>query len=154
MIPESQDDPGYRNRAEAILNAYGEINFNNFVLYVKDKIEEFIDCSSRNFKNFHCNQVDVHWRPFYLRCAYCDINYDFIGRMESFENDVRYVQHILSVLPTLLTLLTNKIDLTKFFQMGYQYQVRSLTTFWVQWPNPRLCIRKSNTWLYWTPNFH
>ena len=118
MIPESQDDPGYRNRAEAILNAYGEINFNNFVLYVKDKIEEFIDCSSRNFKNFHCNQVDVHWRPFYLRCAYCDINYDFIGRMESFENDVRYVQHILSVLPTLLIY---KIDLTKFFQIGYHY---------------------------------
>ena len=36
-----------------------------------------------------CN---VHWRPFYLRCPYCDNKYDtFIGRMETFERDVRYV---------------------------------------------------------------
>ena len=36
-----------------------------------------------------CN---VHWRPFYLRCPYCDSNnkYDhFIGRVETFARDVR-----------------------------------------------------------------
>ena len=36
-----------------------------------------------------CN---AHWRPFYLRCPYCDNKYDhFIGHMETFERDVRYV---------------------------------------------------------------
>ena len=36
-----------------------------------------------------CN---VHWRPFYLRCPYCDNKYDhFIGRMETFTRDVRHV---------------------------------------------------------------
>ena len=35
---------------------------------------------------------NVHWRPFYLQCPYCDNKYDtFIGRMETFERDVRYV---------------------------------------------------------------
>ena len=35
--------------------------------------------------------LDLHWRPFYARCDYCSMDYDFIGRMESFDEDRAYV---------------------------------------------------------------
>ena len=48
-----------------------------------------------------CN---LHWKPFYLRCPYCDNKYDyFIGRMETFTRDVNHVlkicnlTHLLSI---------------------------------------------------------
>ena len=30
-------------------------------------------------------------RPFGLKCSYCDINYDFIGRLETWNDDVSYI---------------------------------------------------------------
>ena len=57
-----------------------------------------------------CN---VHWRPFYLRCPYCDNKYDtFIGRMETFERDVRYVSEGLPSDPknNLLWCCQNYVD--------------------------------------------
>ena len=35
--------------------------------------------------------ANEHWRPYYLHCDYCDIKYDFIGRVENFESDFEYV---------------------------------------------------------------
>ena len=32
-----------------------------------------------------------HWLPFYRYCHYCEIKYDIIGRLEKFENHVRYI---------------------------------------------------------------
>ena len=83
---DNMGDPGYRSIAKNIKTTFGKINFKNFLLFVMKKIENYEDCSA---KNLQCNLIDVHWRPYYLRCAYCDINYNFIGRMESFERDVR-----------------------------------------------------------------
>ena len=79
----SQDDPSYRGRGKAILANYGAVTFSNFIKYVLSENESYMKCESR------CS-LDVHWRPFYLRCAYCLINYSFIGRMETFAKDVRY----------------------------------------------------------------
>ena len=36
-------------------------------------------------------KVDVHWRPFTFHCSYCDINYDLIGRMETWNDDLNYI---------------------------------------------------------------
>ena len=33
-------------------------------------------------------------RPQHSRCAYCDINYDFIGRAETFDQDRFYVSQV------------------------------------------------------------
>ena len=63
--------------------SYGEASFKNFISYVIDKIKSYEDCTTE------CKPIDPHWKPFYLQCAYCDVDYNFIGRMETFENDVR-----------------------------------------------------------------
>ena len=76
----------YLFRKKHLKKYYGDASFNNFILYVIDKIQKYEDCTA---KNLQCNAIDVHWRPFYLRCDYCDVNYNYIGRMETFEQDVR-----------------------------------------------------------------
>ena len=30
---------------------------------------------------------DLHWRPYYQQCGFCDLSYDFIGRLETFHQD-------------------------------------------------------------------
>ena len=58
-----------------IKKKYGDVTFNNFLLYV---------LSTKGDPN-------EHWIPFYKTCSYCDFGYDqFIGRMETFERDMRY----------------------------------------------------------------
>ena len=38
--------------------------------------------------------ANEHWRPYYINCDYCDIKYDFIGRVETFEKDLDFVSQI------------------------------------------------------------
>ena len=35
--------------------------------------------------------INGHWRPYASSCSYCEIKYDVIGRLESYEEDFRYV---------------------------------------------------------------
>ena len=35
--------------------------------------------------------MNSHWRPFTFKCYYCDINYDVIGRMETWNDDLNYI---------------------------------------------------------------
>ena len=66
-----------------IKKKYGDVTFNNFLLYV---------LSTKGDPN-------EHWIPFYKTCSYCNFGYDqFIGRMETFERDMWYadIQLILS----------------------------------------------------------
>ena len=40
----------------------------------------------------NCHKINIHWRPYYLLCPFCYLDFDqFIGRVESFEEDVMYV---------------------------------------------------------------
>lgn len=80
----SDDDVSLKKRMLKVLHTYGEVTFSNFIKLVLDENKKFIHCESEK-----CG-IDVHWRPFYLRCAYCLINYSFIGRIETFAKDVRY----------------------------------------------------------------
>ena len=39
-----------------------------------------------------CRGINEHWIPFYLICPFCNLEFDqFIGRIETFEQDVKYV---------------------------------------------------------------
>ena len=38
--------------------------------------------------------ANEHWRPYYINCDYCDIKYDFIGRVESFESDFMFLSKV------------------------------------------------------------
>ena len=38
--------------------------------------------------------ANEHWRPYYINCDYCDIKYDFIGRLENFESEFMFVSKV------------------------------------------------------------
>ena len=52
---------------------------------------EFIDFILNEWKSHQCNP---HWQPQYMRCNYCEINYDVVGRVENLEEDIKYIAHI------------------------------------------------------------
>ena len=47
------------------------------------------NCNSQTTKCL--NVIDVHWQPYYQRCEFCDMKYDYIGRLETFNQDVKEV---------------------------------------------------------------
>ena len=52
---------------------------------------EFVDYVLEEWRNkFWCNE---HWQPQYMHCDYCEINYDIIGRVETLDEDLRYIAH-------------------------------------------------------------
>ncbi len=75
---------------------YGTVNFETFIKYVCDSVEVSTECKRtmsdprlRGRQTNKCPEVDVHWRPFYTRCHYCEVDYEVIGRVETFTEDVR-----------------------------------------------------------------
>lgn len=63
-------------------------SFSDFVDFILNQYQES-DC----YKHYNrsCNHVNEHWRPFNARCSYCDITYNVIGRVETFDEDLRYI---------------------------------------------------------------
>ena len=37
------------------------------------------------------DKINEHWRPYLSKCSYCDVNYDLIGRMETWNDDLNYI---------------------------------------------------------------
>ena len=48
----------------------------------------FVDLVLTQYKK---KDINPHWKPFYLRCFYCSFSYNLIGRMETFQDDFKYV---------------------------------------------------------------
>ena len=77
----------------------GEISFSSFVDLVLYEYQKncypYNKQSSRtrtNWSNQTCiDNVNNHWQPFEFRCSYCEINYDVIGRMETWNDDLHYI---------------------------------------------------------------
>ena len=49
-----------------------------------------------------CQQIqncksDLHWRPFISQCAYCHAPYTIIGRLETADEDQKYIGHMANV---------------------------------------------------------
>ena len=51
---------------------YGEPSFPKFVDMI---IEGAAKCGEDS-----CSSMDVHWRPYYAACSYCDLPYNFISK--------------------------------------------------------------------------
>ena len=64
------------------------LDFSSFVNHV---LNEYNKSDCKTSYNVPCFNVDVHWRPYNARCSYCDIPYNVIGRVETFEEDVQYI---------------------------------------------------------------
>ena len=68
----------------------------NFSLFAKHVINELEMCP-----NASCH-VDCHFQPFTRRCPYCELDYEIIGKTETFEEDISYVlekQNLSYLLP-------------------------------------------------------
>ena len=53
-------------------------------------------------KRFDEQRVDIHWKLFIHNCHHCFVPYNIIGRMETFEEDVKYIflkQRLDKVIP-------------------------------------------------------
>ncbi|CAL4103356.1 unnamed protein product, partial [Meganyctiphanes norvegica] len=63
--------------------------FREFALFAAQQV---ITCS-QDASSELCvaGEIDVHWHPYYLYCSPCDITYDVISKMETFDNDKRFV---------------------------------------------------------------
>ena len=60
----------------------------------------FIDLVLNGYKGEKVS--NGHWNPITPRCRYCDVEYDVIGRMETFDEDLRYIvmkKNLHEVLP-------------------------------------------------------
>ena len=64
---------------------------NSFPEFVNYVLTEYHQSDCHKYYNRLCVTINVHWRPFNARCAYCDIPYNMIGRAETFDEDVRYL---------------------------------------------------------------
>ena len=66
------------------------------------KYRTFPDFIEFVLKQHKENNVDVHVKTFAQNCQYCNIPYNVIGRMESFQEDVKYIiikNHLEDILP-------------------------------------------------------
>ena len=36
-------------------------------------------------------KINEHWMPYASRCSFCDVDYDLIGRMETWSKDLNYI---------------------------------------------------------------
>ncbi|NES81690.1 MAG: sulfotransferase family protein [Moorea sp. SIO1G6] len=70
--------------------------------------------SFQEFINFVCDQnpqcMDVHWQPQTLLLNCECIKYDFIGHIENFEQDVRYIFDYINAPKYMYHLINKKIN--------------------------------------------
>lgn len=64
---------------------YHDITFDEFIQYVIDA------------ENTTSHKRDPHFMSMYDLCKPCQINYDFIGKMESFKNDFNFITGALNI---------------------------------------------------------
>ena len=68
-----------------------KLKYPNFSAFVNKVTKEYTQSECYRHYSKQCFRIDGHWRPFICNCLYCDIPYHVIGRMETFEEDVRYI---------------------------------------------------------------
>lgn len=60
-------------------------SFNECCMYVVDRA-----------RTSGAENVNVHFRPMHLACPYCKMEFDIIGKMETFDRDVGYIMKVLN----------------------------------------------------------
>jgi len=63
---------------------YGEPSFSKFVTAV-------LHSATRCGEDSLCQSMDSHWRPYYASCSYCDLQYNFISKMENLQRDLQVI---------------------------------------------------------------
>ena len=113
-----------RHPFERLVSAYkskvlgrGYISSND--KYLIRRVKSFPDFINLVLKqHYENNFINLHWKRFSDKCQHCAISYDVIGRMETFEEDLKYIVLKLgleNLLPieTITTLRKNRSDQKK-----------------------------------------
>ena len=66
------------------------ISSRNFVKMILDGRECCIKADRK------CDMND-HWKPFSLKCSFCEIEYRIIGKIEDFERDRKFIGRLVGV---------------------------------------------------------
>ena len=77
--------------SKQLANVYKNLNVHTFPGFVDHVLNEYKESDCYKSYNLPCFNIDVHWRPYNARCSYCDIPYNVIGRIETFEEDIKYI---------------------------------------------------------------
>ena len=93
MVSAYQDklvDQNYGGYRDQITRIFGGVSFKNFVQLVirrsKKKCKKLSECD-----------LDRHWRPFISRCGYCSFNYKVIAKLETFNEDRKFIGKLADV---------------------------------------------------------
>ena len=70
--------------------------------------------------------INDHWKPFSLKCSFCEIDYRIIGKIEDFERDRKFIGRLIGVD------FENLVDLGMANENRYDYAP------------PNTCIFKNN----------
>ena len=77
-------------RGNYLKSHYGAVSFAIFAKMILDQSEK--NCPQMN----NC-KLDEHWKPFISRRAYCDVSYSIIARVETMDEDQKYIGHMANV---------------------------------------------------------
>jgi hypothetical protein len=82
-------DKFYLSKVQNLEAAFGggSLTFPNFMTHILQNFE------NKNCSMEHCRAVDVHWSPFNDMCAFCDVPFQAIAKLETFDEDIKYYQH-------------------------------------------------------------
>jgi len=83
-------DMKYEKTRQLLPKKYGDSSFTSFLLLIlsqaRTKCRRISNCA-----------LDVHWRPYISRCAFCDVPYRVIVRSETFSEDVAFISELSGV---------------------------------------------------------
>ena len=99
-----------RHPFERLVSAYKDKVLGNGGIFIKNigytkwyrtnhSFPSFIDLVLQQYKSSQCTSrykrecldINEHWRPLSSKCSFCDIPYDVVGRLETFNEDVKYI---------------------------------------------------------------
>ena len=83
-------DQNYGGYRDYITRNFGGVSFKTFVQMVIERSEKMCQKLSK------CD-LDRHWRPFISRCGYCTINYKVIAKLETFNEDRKFIGKLADV---------------------------------------------------------
>ncbi|XP_018009388.1 carbohydrate sulfotransferase 11 [Hyalella azteca] len=60
--------------------------FKDFAEYLIDTVKVPVLADAAAYESFNS-----HWRPFFLNCQVCDLSYEYIVKMETWNDDLSYL---------------------------------------------------------------
>lgn len=62
-----------------------------FPAFVNLVLDEYKNDKCHGLYLRSCKTVNIHWKPLSSKCSYCNVPYSVIGRLETFEEDTKYI---------------------------------------------------------------